>query len=286
MGTSLNKTQSLYLKNNSGQTVTKGDTVIIDRSLASSFTLTGSSGYTLTQIGVVLDQTNVANGTSCLVAVGGYVPVINLISGSNVGDTFGLSSVVKKAIPHANILAGDFGQVLSAGTTPDANLWGDIERRGEFVGCAYGLNTGSVPTNTVYYPLNWVKDFDTHNAFQTGSSSTVIANANRFTAPISGYYDINFNVRFFNSSWTLASTCQIFCYINGIAGSDYHQFGEFVAQSANSFEIQCGGSKTVFLNKGDFINFVIFQVSGSTKVIQGNGHNNGGDSYFSIIKVG
>lgn len=127
MGTSLNKTTAVYLKNNSGQTVTKGDVVILDKTLASSFTLTGSSQLANAQIGVILDQTNISNGTSCLVVVDGYVPVINLISGASLGDSIGLSSVAKKAISHATILAGDFGRVLSSGITPDAILGGIIQ---------------------------------------------------------------------------------------------------------------------------------------------------------------
>ena len=124
MGTSINKTSALFLKNNSGQTVTKGDCVVLDKNLASAFTLTGSNAYNLTQIGVVLDQTNVANGTSCLIAIDGYVPVINLVTGANIGDSFCLSTTIKKAIPHGSMTAGDFGQVLSAGSTPDAILFG------------------------------------------------------------------------------------------------------------------------------------------------------------------
>jgi hypothetical protein len=125
MGTSLNRTSALYLRNNSGQTVTKGDVVILDKTLASAFTVTSSVALANTTIGVVLDQTQVASGQSCLVAIDGYVPVINLITGASLGDTFYLSSVAKQAQSHSNQMAGDFGQVLSAGTLPDAILWGN-----------------------------------------------------------------------------------------------------------------------------------------------------------------
>lgn len=127
MGSSLNKTQSLYLKNNSAQNVTRGDVVIIDKTAADSFTLTGSSGYTQTMIGVVLDQTTVAAGASCLVAIGGYIPVINLDIASNIGDTFFLSSTIKKASPHSTGKTGDFGHTLNSGLTPDAILFDAIQ---------------------------------------------------------------------------------------------------------------------------------------------------------------
>jgi len=124
MGTSINKTQSLYLKNNSGQTVTKGDCVVLDKAVASAFTLTGSSGYTLTQIGVVLDQTDVASGQSCLIAISGYVPVINLVTGANIGDNISLSNVTKKSQSHNTQSIGDYGYTLNSGLTPDAVLFG------------------------------------------------------------------------------------------------------------------------------------------------------------------
>ncbi|SRR5258708_4071190 len=128
MGTSINKTQSLYLKNNSGQNVTKGDCVVLDKTLASSFTLTGSSGYTLTQIGIVLDQTNIASGQSCLVAIGGYVPVINLVTGASVGDNISLSAITKKSQSHNVQLVGDYGYTLNSGLTPDGVLFGHTFR--------------------------------------------------------------------------------------------------------------------------------------------------------------
>jgi len=139
MGTSINKTQSLYLKNNSGQTVTKGDCVVLDKTVASAFTLTGSQAYSLTQLGVVLDQTNVASGQSCLVAIAGYVPQINLVTGASIGDSFYLSSVSKKAQAHSPQTAGDFGEVLNSGLTPDAILFGNIASVGVSINADYLL---------------------------------------------------------------------------------------------------------------------------------------------------
>lgn len=144
MGSSLNKTQTLYLKNNSGQTVTRGDVVIIDKTLADAFTLTGSSAYNLTMIGVVLDQTAVAAGVSCLIAVGGWVPTINLDVAANVGDSFFLSSTIKKATPHSTGKTGDFGQTLSSGQTPDALLFNSVQTQ-PATGTSTGIYTAISP---------------------------------------------------------------------------------------------------------------------------------------------
>lgn len=182
MGTSLNKTSSLYLKNNSGQTVTKGDVVVLDKTIASAFTLTGSAAYSLTQIGVVLDQTNVAAGTSCLVAIEGYVPVINLVTGANIGDSFYLSAVSKKAQSHSAQISGDFGYTLSAGTTPDAIILGSVKG-----GSGYAILQDQRPQNTSGGTF-------TSGAWQTRPLNTIVVDtinitlsSNQFTLPPGTY---------------------------------------------------------------------------------------------------
>lgn len=128
MGTSLNRSIVLNLKNKSGQSVNKGDVVILDSSEAASFSATGSAGLSTDSIGVVINPTQIVNDGNGLICIAGYIPQINLISGANLGDTFSLSSTAKYGIPHATIQTGDFGQVLEAGTTPQAILWGDINQ--------------------------------------------------------------------------------------------------------------------------------------------------------------
>jgi len=124
MGTSLNKTDAVNLKNNAGINVNRGDCVVIDLFNSDAFTVTGSSQLSSRTIGVVLDTGGILTGTQGLIAFSGYVPQINLLSGSSIGQTIGLSSVAGKAMPHSTILPGDFGVVLSTGLTPDAILWG------------------------------------------------------------------------------------------------------------------------------------------------------------------
>lgn len=126
MGSSINHTVALNLKNKGNANVGRGDSVIVDRANNAAFTLTGSAAFSDSTIGVVLDSVGITTGSSGMVAIEGYVPQINLVSGSNTGDYFYLSSVQQKAHPHAGKLTGDFGQTLGAGTTPDAILWGSI----------------------------------------------------------------------------------------------------------------------------------------------------------------
>jgi hypothetical protein len=124
MGNSINHTVALSLKNKGNTNVSRGDVVIIDRANAGSFMVTGSQALATSTIGVVLDQVGITTGSSGMIVIGGYVPQINLISGANIGDMIYLSSIQQKAHSHTNPLPGDFGQVLSSGTTPDAIIWG------------------------------------------------------------------------------------------------------------------------------------------------------------------
>jgi len=141
MGTSINHTVALNLKNKGNSNVSKGDVVIIDKVTASAFTLTGSLGFIGSTLGVVFDQVGITTGSSGMVVIEGYCPQINLISGSNIGDTFYLSSVQQKAQSHSSIFPGDFVQTLSSGLTPDAILWGFNENNiSDFVQSIY---TGS-----------------------------------------------------------------------------------------------------------------------------------------------
>lgn len=128
MGNSLNQILTLNLTNRTGGNVTRGDVVIISSANNESFISASGSALSTDTIGVILDTNTIANGANASVAVGGYIPQINLDASSNLGDTFGVSNVAKKASPHNSVQTGDFGQVLSAGTTPSAVLWGNPQQ--------------------------------------------------------------------------------------------------------------------------------------------------------------
>jgi hypothetical protein len=157
MGNSINHSLALNLKNKGNTNVARGDVVIIDKANADAFMVTGSQGLATSTIGVVLDQVGITTGSSGMVTIEGYCPQINLVTGANIGDTIFLSSISQKAQSHPTFFPGDFGQVLSAGTTPDAILWGSsqkyisdsLENEGLTANINLGTVTGSAWSDVV-----------------------------------------------------------------------------------------------------------------------------------------
>lgn len=148
---SLNKTTTLQVTNKSGQNLSRGDVVVFHPSFNEAITVTGSAALRTDTIGVVLEPDGIDNNADGVIAIGGYVPFINLVSGANVGDTFSLASTAKKAIPHSTIQTGDFGQVLATGTAPAAVLWGYVNQGGSGGG-GLGYFVNITGTNTTVDP--------------------------------------------------------------------------------------------------------------------------------------
>src|SRR5512135_1618555 len=108
--TALQRTGQLLLTNNTSGSVAQGDVVIIDSTLSSAFNTTTTLGYVSGTVGVVLEPNGIPSGSLGMVAVQGYVPVINLSSSASLGNMFKTNSVAKQAVPHAApSVAGDFG---------------------------------------------------------------------------------------------------------------------------------------------------------------------------------
>jgi len=124
--TALQRTIASLLLNSSGGNVSKGDVVIVGSSVASSFTTTTTVGLQSDLIGVALED--IPSGSQGMVAVQGYVPKINLSASASLGDTFCTHSVAKQAVPHSLRQIGDFGQVLTTGSTPEAILFTVVDR--------------------------------------------------------------------------------------------------------------------------------------------------------------
>jgi hypothetical protein len=121
---SLNKTVVVSLTNKSGGAVAKGDVVVLSGAVANAFITTTSAALATDMVGVVVEPNGIAADATGMVALGGYVGQVNLSASASLGDTFGTHSVAKQAAPHAAIMAGDFGEVLTTGATPAAQLWG------------------------------------------------------------------------------------------------------------------------------------------------------------------
>jgi hypothetical protein len=120
--TALHRTIVLILLKKSGASVAQGDVVIIDSTTNMSFTTTTTSGIMTDMVGVVMEPNGIASNAEGMVAIGGYVPKVNLSSAASLGDTFGTHTVAKQAAPHSSRQTGDFGQVLETGTSPRAVL--------------------------------------------------------------------------------------------------------------------------------------------------------------------
>lgn len=123
--TALNRTGQLLLTNKSGGAVAQGDIVVVDTTTAASFTTTTTSGYVGGSIGVVIEPNGIANNAIGMVAVQGYVPVINLSGTGSIGDMVKTHTVAKQGVRNAApAVAGNFAQALGTSATPVALLWG------------------------------------------------------------------------------------------------------------------------------------------------------------------
>lgn len=139
----LNRTSTLMLTNKTGQTATKGQTVIINPSIASSFIYaTGSQLNTI--VGILME--NIDSDAIGAVAVSGYISKINVLNTGSIGNYIYITTG-GYGIAHTGERLGDFGELLNAGTTPDAYLWGNTIR-GIGTGTASATSTGTA----VAYP--------------------------------------------------------------------------------------------------------------------------------------
>jgi len=131
MNTALGRTETAYLTNKSGGSVAQGDVVIVDIANASAFTSTTTSAYVNGVVGVVLEPNGIANNAAGLIALGGWVPVVNLSGTGSIGDLIKCHSVAKQGVRHAAVqVAGDFAQALGTSATPAAILFGTVQQGG------------------------------------------------------------------------------------------------------------------------------------------------------------
>lgn len=141
--TALQRTGQLLLTNKSGGAVAQGDVVIVDTANAAAFTTTTTSGYVSGTPGVVLEPNGIANNAIGMVAIQGYVPVVNLSGTGSIGDLIKTHTVAKQGVRHAAAaVAGDFGQVLGTSATPAAILWGSVN-----LSAGAGSDTNAIHVN-------------------------------------------------------------------------------------------------------------------------------------------
>ncbi len=121
----LNRTTVAVLTNKSGGTVNYGDVVVLDNTNANGFTTTTTGALSTRGLGVVLEVGGIANNANGGIAIGGWVPRVNLNTASTVGQFLKTHTVAGQATPHSSPqVEGDFGVALSASATPAAMLFG------------------------------------------------------------------------------------------------------------------------------------------------------------------
>lgn len=118
------QTATRTLTNKSGGTVNLGDAVrIYDGSNDNSFTTTTTAAYNSGPVGIVMET--IANNAAGLVALSGYVPLVNSNSGSLTRGRFLFTHTVAGTVTaSATRAAGAFGYVLETGTNPEAIIFG------------------------------------------------------------------------------------------------------------------------------------------------------------------
>lgn len=117
------QTATRTLTNKSGGGVVQGDVVVIgDGTNDNAFTTTTSASFTARMIGVAMET--IASDAAGLVAISGYVPIVNSAASLTRDQFLFTSTVAKEATASATRAAGAFGQVLETGTDPEAIIWG------------------------------------------------------------------------------------------------------------------------------------------------------------------
>ena len=145
----------------------------------------------------------------------------------------------------------------------------------ESVYAQYSTGAGQlIPNATVTLVDYATKDFDSHNAVTTGGSW-------KFTAPISGLYQVSCQWAYAPSTYAGTSTFTCFLYKNGAShgiqlGKHRTENGSASSQPAES------GIALVKLNAGDYIDFRQYQDNGLSENLEATNSAN----YVSIIRVG
>ncbi len=168
------------------------------------------------------------------------------------------------------LAAGTENQVLTMGATNPA--WAAASA-GTFIGARYATNAQQViatATNTIIDFED--QSFDTNSAVTTGASW-------KFTAPATGYYQVNCMIMFANSSaWAAAELAKLEIFKNGTLWSVLWRNNQ---QSTTEVYVMARGSDIVQLNATDYIDIRVYQNTGGNLALYTNAENN----YVSIAKL-
>lgn len=125
------------------------------------------------------------------------------------------------------------------------------------VAARYSSTAGQSIANATAVIVDYgTKDYDTHGAVTTGATW-------KFTAPIAGKYHVSALIQFVaGAGWDATEGAQIILYKNNTATS---YLGEIYAQTTHSSIMEPGGSDTINLVAGDFIDVRAVQNSGASR---------------------
>lgn len=178
----LNRTTAVLMTNKSGGAVSYGDVVVVDTTTDSSFTTTTTSGISTKQLGVVLDVAGIANNASGMIAIGGWVPRINLNTAATRGQFIKSHTVAGQGTPHSSPQTeGDFATALEASANPKAILFGSPNAA--VVGATGVTTTGSPASGDI---AKFSGSTTITNAAVTGSGSVVLATSPTLVTPALG----------------------------------------------------------------------------------------------------
>jgi hypothetical protein len=121
-------------------------------------------------------------------------------------------------------------------------------------------------TNTVVWDAT--KVFDTHGALNAATGV--------FTAPETGYYQVNSSLSCANDTYTVNQQFNIYLFKNGIE----HSRALWRAHAATTLQANIQVSDVVFLAKGDTLDVRASNESGPTALVA-----TGSQNYFSIVKT-
>lgn len=290
------------LTNQSGGPVIAGDVVVVDTAHDESFITTTTAAYNASQVGIALDS--IAAAASGRVLLQGYAPLVNVSASATRAYYLFTHTVAKQATSSASFVAGAFGQVLKAGTTPSAFIFppaigstAGITRSGSTTGDhlavwngsnADSLKDGGVAPSFVVarYTTNAAQsiantgtpiidfedvDYDPGNTVTTGASW-------HFTAPSTGYYRVTVLLTFASTAVTAGNGATVYIYKNT---SSLTCLARDTCVTA-TYLFNVGGATTVSLAANDTLDVRIGQNLAASIALL----NNGVFNHISIEKVG
>lgn len=138
----------------------------------------------------------------------------------------------------------------------------------------YSSSSGqSISDNTLT-----IVDFAT--AVHATSAAVTTGAAWKYTADESGYYYVDARVVYSSTAWTADESARMDLYKNG-SRVNYLDYKEIHATGATALFMDTHGSTTVYLEKGDYIDIRVIQITGGALTLLADGEQN----YVNIFRV-